>query len=239
MFANLTFPRPEKNPARRLTGPRFLLMACCVALLSACSGLTPQADPSDYIDSSDYDRLKLVSRQPGTRIYRYLSPNFKRTDFRAMMVDPIVLYQSADKNLGKTEISEETIYRIRNAMDISMRQMVRKQFGITYKPGHRIARLSTAITGVLLEGDAFRPRRLVPISNVLKAASSGSSINGSKPYLMIEAKLMNSKTGSLMGEGVYLISSEQFRLEVDSPEKFQQLAGQWVRSAISVAAGLH
>ncbi|MEN9880742.1 MAG: hypothetical protein RIQ55_1388, partial [Pseudomonadota bacterium] len=110
--------------------------------------------------------------------------------------------------------------------------------GISYKPGEQVARLSTAITGVLLEGDTFRPSRLVPISTVLKAAGKGNNIDGSKPYLMVEAKLVSSKTGKLMGEGVYLVSSEQFRREVDSPEKFQLLANQWVRGAISVASGL-
>ena len=94
------------------------------------------------------------------------------------------------------------------------------------------------MTGVLLEGNTFKPRRLVTISTVLKAAGKGNNIDGSKPYLMVEAKLINSTTGKLMGEGVYLISSEQFRQEVDSPEKFQLLANQWVRGAISVASGL-
>lgn len=217
---------------------RLSLLGLAAALLSACAGFGPQSDPSEYIDAADYDRLKLVSNQPGTRIYRYLSPNFKRSDFRTVMVDPIVLYQSPEKNPGRSDITEESIYRVRNAMDITMRQMVRKQFGISYKPGERVARLSTAITGVLLEGDAFKPRRLVTISTVLKAAGQGNTINGSKPYLMIEAKLLNSTTGTLLGEGVYLVSSEQFRREVDSPEKFQQLANQWVRGAISVATGL-
>lgn len=229
-----------KTPFRTF-GERILHLAVLVlstALLSACAGFGTQPDPSEYIDASDYNRLKQVSNQPGIRIYRYLSPDFNRSDFKTVMVDPIVLYQSAEKDLGKTGISEETIYRIRNSMDITMRQLVRKQFGISYKPGQRVARLSTAITGVLLEGDVFKPRRLVPISTVLKAAGKGSSIDGSKPYLMVEAKLVDSTSGKLLGEGVYLISSEQFRREVDSPEKFQLLANQWVRGAISVASGL-
>ena len=209
-------------------------LAC---FLAACAGLHQQ-DPTEYIDTADYDRLKLVSTQPGVKVYRYLNPEFKRTDFRAVMVDPIVLYQVVDKDLGKTGVSEETIYRIRNAMDISMRQMVRKQFGISYKPGQRIARLSTAITGVVVDNGAFRPKRLVPISTVLKAAGQGDSIAGNQPQLMVEAKLLDSVSGKLLGEGVYLVSSEQFRREVDSPEKFQALASQWVKTAIGVASGL-
>lgn len=231
----------SRSDRARVTGSwclRIAFLALLTALLSACAGFNARPDPSEYIDAADYDRLKLVSTQPGIRIYRYLSPTFKRTDFRTVMVDPIVLYQSADNNLGKTGVSEEAIYRIRNSMDITMRQMVRKQFGISYKPGQQVARLSTAITGVLLDGDAFKPRRLIPIATVLRAAGSGSTINGSKPYLMVEAKLLNSTSGSLIGEGVYLISSEQFRREVDSPEKFQQLANQWVRGAVGVASGL-
>ena len=89
----------------------------------------------------------------------------------------------------------------------------------------------TAGVGVL-SGD-FAQR-----ADKLKAAGKGNNIDGSKPYLMVEAKLISSKTGKPMGEGVYLISSEQFRREVDSPEKFQLLANQWVRGAISVASGL-
>ena len=214
------------------------LTALLAVFLVACAGVQSKPDPNEFIDASEYDRLKLVSTQPGIKIYRYLSPDFKRTDFRAVMVDPIVLYQSAEKDLGKKGITEETIYKVRNGMDISMRQMVRKQFGISYKPGQRVARLSTAVTGVVVEGDVFRPRRLVPISTVLKAAGQGATIGGSKPQLMVEAKLLDSVSGKLLGEGVYLVSSEQFRLEVDSPEKFQVLASQWVKTAISVATGL-
>ena len=228
-------PLVDKRLTRML---RALLPGVLAVLLTACAGLGSQPDPSEYLDAAEYDRLKQVSTQPGIRIYRYQAPDFRRSEFKTVMVDPIVLYQSAEKDLGKNGISEEAIYRIRNSMDITMRQLVRKQFGISYKPGQRVARLSTAITGVLLDGDTFKPRRLVPISTVLKTAGTGSSINGSKPYLMVEAKLLNSTTGKLMGEGVYLISSEQFRREVDSPEKFQLLANQWVRGAISVASGL-
>ena len=217
---------------------RLILLAALAALLSACAGIHTQSDPSEYLDSADYDRLKQVSSQPGIRIYRYMSPGFSRANFRTVMVDPIVLYQTPEKGVGQTDITEESIYRIRNSMDITMRQLVRKQFGISYKPGRNVARLSTAITGVLLDGDAFKPRRLVTIASVLKAAGKGDTINGSKPYLMVEAKLLNSTTGTLLGEGVYLVSSEQFRREVDSPAKFQQLANQWVRGAVAVASGL-
>lgn len=238
IFFDQTFSRLARCSATHSHLLRMGLLALLVSLLSACAGFSPQADPSEYIDAADYDRLKLVSTQPGIRVYRFLSPGFSRADFKTVMVDPIVLYQSPDKGLGKTDITEESIYRIRNSMDITMRQMVRKQFGISYKPGQRVARLSTAITGVLLDGEAFKPRRLVTISSVLKAAGKGTTINGSKPYLMVEAKLLNSTTGTLLGEGVYLVSSEQFRREVDSPEKFQQLANQWVRGAIAIASGL-
>lgn len=209
-------------------------MAC---FLVACAGLHQQ-DPTEYIDAADYDRLKLVSTQPGVKIYRYLNPEFKRSDYRAVMVDPIVLYQGADKELAKKGVTEESIYRIRNAMDISMRQLVRKQFGISYKPGQRVARLSTAVTGVVVDSGSFRPKQLVPITTVLKAAGQGSSIGGSQPQLMVEAKLLDSVSGKLLGEGVYLVSSDQFRREVDSPEKFQILASQWVKTAIGVASGL-
>jgi hypothetical protein len=228
-----TFASPPRF--KRLYTHLCLVVIAC--FLVACASV-PQQDPTEYINAADYDRLKLVSTQPGVKIYRYLNPEFKRSDFRAVMVDPIVLYQAAEKDLAKKGVTEESIYRIRNAMDISMRQMVRKQFGISYKPGQRIARLSTAVTGVIVESGSFRPKQLVPITTVLKAAGQGASIGGNTPQLMVEAKLLDSVSGKLLGEGVYLISGEQFRREIDSPEKFQLLASQWVKTAIGVASGL-
>ena len=71
------------------------------------------AYPSGVIRRADYDRLKQVSTQPGIRIYRYLSPDFKRSDFKTVMVDPIVLYQNPEKDLGKTGITEETTVTLR------------------------------------------------------------------------------------------------------------------------------
>ena len=102
MLLHLRFQRPLNRLAA-------LCPALAAALLVACAGVQPQSDPNEYINASDYDRLKLVSTQPGVKIYRYLSPDYKRSDYRAVMVDPIVLYQSAEKDLGKKGITEETI----------------------------------------------------------------------------------------------------------------------------------
>ena len=55
--------------------------------------------------------------------------------------------------------------------------------------------------------------------------------------LLIEAKIIDSQSGALIGEAVSSMSSEKFRSEVKTKQQFQVLAETWVKSAVKAAAG--
>jgi len=216
-----------------------VLTASAAILLAGCAGGgLSQSQKSGFLGSSDYDRLqKVESPAPGVNIYRYVSPDFKRSDYKGVMIDPVTLYQTALRNEGNKGITEETIYQTRLIIDQDIKAKAAHRFNVVDKPGPGVARISIAITGAEVEGEGFKPRNLVPISAVLTVAQKATGLDSKTAVLVVEAKLRDSMTGKLLGEGVYTMSSDTFRMESSTPEQFQKLAMDWVTTAVRVAAG--
>ena len=97
--------------------------------------------------------------------------------------------------------------------------------------------MSIAITGAQALGDGFKPTDLIPVRAVLGLASNAAGVNSKNAVLVVEAKVNDSQSGKLLGEALYVVSGETFRLESSSVEAFQKLAEKWVQTAVRVAAG--
>jgi len=211
-------------------------------LLAACAGSgskgVPQKNQSGYLGSNEYARLQEVpSPEDGVKIYRYKNPSFKMSDYKGMMIDPVVIYQTATTSKEGQGISEETIYQVRQDIDAAIKKGASNRFNVVDKQGPGVARVSIAITGAETLGEGFKPRDLVPVSAILNLASKATGLQTKKPFLVVEAKLQDSVTGKILGESVYTVEGETFRLESSSPEAFKELAIKWVRTAMQVAAG--
>ena len=222
----------------RATGASVL--ATSVMLLAACGGGgLSQSQKSGYLTSSEYNQLQNVgSPAPGVNVYRYVSPDFKRSEWKGVMIDPVLLYQTALKSEGKKGLTEEIIYQTRMTIDNELRSKVSQRFNVVDKSGPGIARLSVAITGAEVEGENLKLRNVVPISAVLFAAQKATGLDSKTPSLVVEAKMRDSVTGKILGEGVYTMSGETFRTESSTTEAFQKLAVDWVTTAVRVASGL-
>ena len=231
-------PTFAQSLCRRTSGA--VICASVAALLSACAGGgLSDANRSGYLTSAEYNQLQNVgSPAPGVNVYRYISPDFKRSDWKGLMIDPVVLYQTALKNEGNKGLTDETIYQTRMIIDRELREKVAGRFNVVDKPGASVARLSVAITGAEVEGASLKPRNFVPISAVLFAAQKATGLDSKTPMLVVEAKMRDSVTGKILGEGVYTMAGETFRTESSTPEAFQKLAIDWVTTAVRVASGV-
>ncbi len=211
-------------------------------LLAACASSDSKnlsiENQSGYLGASEYARLQEVaSPQEGVKIYRYKNPSFKVSDYKGVIIDPIVIYQTATDPKDGKGISEETIYQVRQEIGAAIKKGASNRFNVIDKPGPGVARISIAITGAETLGDGFKPRDLVPVSAILNLASKVAGVESKKPFLVVEAKLQDSVTGKILGEAVYTVEGETFRLESSSVEAFKDLAIKWVRTALQVAAG--
>ncbi len=217
-----------------------LLISTVVLTLAACgSGGLTASQKSGFLTSTEYNRLQEVdSPASGVKLYRYVSPDFDRSQIKGVMIDPVVLYQTALKNEGQKGLTDETIYQTRMIIDHELKERAARRFNVVNAPGPGIGRLSVALTGAVVEGDSFKPWNVVPISAVLFAAQKATGLDSKTPSLVVEAKLRDSVTGQIWGEGVYVMSGETFRMESSSTEAFQKLAIGWVTTAVRVAAGM-
>lgn len=223
---------------KKLTTTVLVSVSALVLVACASTGLS-DSQKSGFLTSSAYNRLQNIgSPEPGVTLYRYVSPDFKRSDYNAVMIDPVILYQTALKEQGKKGLSDETIYQTRTVIDSELKARASKKFNVVTQPGHGVARLTIAITGAQVEGDSFKPWNVVPISAVLFAAQKATGLDSKTPSLVVEAKMRDSVSGKVLGEGVYVMSGETFRMESSTPEAFQKLAVEWVTTAVRVAAGM-
>jgi hypothetical protein len=239
-FQNLHMKTSASNIARRMAyiGSIVSLSVLLAACASSGTKGVPTENQSGYLEAGEYARLQEVaSPEEGVKIYRYKNPSFKVSDYKGVIIDPVVIYQTAtDPKEGKG-ISEETIYQVRQDIDAAIKKGASNRFNVVNKPGPGVARISIAITGAQTLGDGFKPRDLVPVSAILNLASKAAGVDSKKPFLVVEAKVQDSVTGKILGEAVYTVEGETFRLESSSVDAFKELAIKWVRTALQVAAG--
>ncbi len=208
-----------------------------VFVLAACGGQAglSQDQQSGFL-GSDYSRLKPVQgTEDGVNIYRYKSPSFNLSDYKGVMIDPVVIYQTATAETAKNGVTEETIYQIRRDIDATLVRGASQRFNVLKEPGPGVARISVAITGAEAMGEGFKPRNLMPISAVMKVASDAAGVNSKTAMIVVEAKLQDSVSGRLLGEAVYTVSGDSFRLESSSSEAFKEAAVKWVQAALREA----
>lgn len=211
----------------------LLVGTLALGLLAACASKTvPTAQQSGFL--SDYSKLQLVpnTEDNGIKVYRYVNPNFKRSDYNAMMLDPVTIYQKPGES-----ITQDNINQVRHALSDSLREAAVKQFNVVNQPSKGTARVSVAITGAEIDGDGFKVTNLVPVSAVLTLGAMATGLDNKHAVLLVEAKLTDSVSGVLLGQSVTELSSEKFRNEVKTKAQFQTLADNWVKFTVKSAAG--
>ena len=214
--------------------------ALAALVLTACaSGGLSDSHKFGFLSAAEYGRLQPVAgTEPGVTLYRYVSPDFRRGDYKALIIDPVVLFQTALQQDGKNGLSDETIYKTRAIIDAEIRARAARGIRVTSVPGPGVAHVTIAITGATVDGDSFKPRNVVPVSAVLFAAQKASGLDAKTPSLVIEAKMHDSVSGTVLGEGVFVMAGETFRSQSGTTEAFQKLAVERVTTAVRVAAGM-
>lgn len=229
------------SPSSKNTVMKAAIYAFAAMSLVACGGSSglSQSQKSGFLTSAEYNRLQEIDTStPGVKLYRYVSPDFDRSKVKGVMIDPVILYQTALKQQGQKGLSDETIYQTRITLDKELKERASRRFNVVTEPGPGIGRLTIALTGAVVEGDSFKPWNVVPISAVMFAAQKASGLDSKTPSFVVEAKMRDSVTGKVWGEGVYVMSGETFRMESSSTEAFQKLAIDWVTTAVRISAGM-
>jgi hypothetical protein len=206
-------------------------LACVLALslVSCASNPPPLENTSGFLPN--YSVLKPVSSPEGSQIYTYTAPDVERSDYHALIVAPVILYQNAASH----GVTNQQIATARANIDSGIKQVASQHIALTQTAGPGVAVLQVAITGATASADGFKPWNVIPISAAIKLATMATDTDSKTPVLVIELKFTDSVTGKLLREDVTVISGETFRNRANTPEEFQQLAQTWVKEALKYA----
>lgn len=185
--------------AGRRPGLKTTLVASLAALtLAACvSNEVAPAPQSGFLSPVEYSRLKNAgSPAPGTTLYRYVSPDFKRSDYKALLIDPVLLHDGARKDEGKNGLTDDTVRQVRALIDAELKTRAAQRIQVVTQPGPGVAQVTVALTGAQVEGDSFKPRNVVPVSAVLLAAQKATGTDAKTPSMVVEARVRDSVSGN-------------------------------------------
>lgn len=216
---------------------RFLVLVPMLLLASQLSAQEPLG--TGFLPSADYTRLEKVEvAEEGVTLYRYLNPNFDMAKYSKIMLDSVMLYQTAFANENGESLTEESLYEARANIDAALKGRAKKRFPVVHLPGPDVVRISVAITGMEVEAEGFKPRNILPVSAVLFAAKKVTGLDSKRLILVVEAKVRDSMSGEIMGEGVYTMTGDKFRQASDTGEVLRDLAVEWAATAVRLASGL-
>jgi hypothetical protein len=209
----------------------IIALAACITLSNCATQPAPQHKLPGFLP--DYSLLKpLETSDTNVKAYVYHAPNINRNEYKAIIVEPVILYQHA----MESGITKEQINAAKLALNNDLKTaLMQKKIKLTTTAGPGVAQLSVAITGVEVDNEGFKPRNLLPISAVIKLSSMAVGLDAKKPVLAIETKVEDSKTLKLLTASVTTISGESFRHQVATPEEFTLIAKEWVKNAVRYA----
>lgn len=208
-----------------------LLTLSVVSCATSSSSPVVSGNGSGFLN--DYSLLKEVpSDNDSMKIYRYVNPNFNRSDYHAVILNPVTIYQP------RSDQNESALITVRNSLNNYINDSVAQKFTVTKTPDKGVASVEIAITGAEVNNDGFHARNLIPVSAVLKLASMGAGVDNKQAVLLIEARLTDSVTHKLLGQSVTSISSEKFRDSSKSLTELENNANLWVKQTVRNAAGM-
>ncbi len=210
-----------------------LLPTTLALTLSGCG--TSMPNPTEKVPGflPDYSLLKPVANAPkGSKIYNYKAPGVSRSSYHAVILEPVILYQTATAN----GVTDDQINSARDNIQAGIQNIVAQQMPLTNNAGPGVSRLTVAITGAVVDGQSFKVRNLIPISAAIYLASKTTNLDSKTPSMMVELKFTDSVSGQLLRETVTIINGDSFRMQSSTSGEFTQLAQQWVQDALQYSS---
>ncbi|CAM4074361.1 DUF3313 domain-containing protein [Serratia silvae] len=174
---------------------RFSVAAAILAtgmLLAGCSSKV--AETTQYSGFlQDYSKLQQTETASGHQVLRWISPDFKESNYRGVYITPLVFYPSAKPN---ARVSQQTLDQIREYASTSLRNAVAKRTTLLPSPsGSRVLVAKVAITAVTAENEDVQFYEVLPVTAVIATTMAASGHRTQDTTLFMEIKLIDQDTG--------------------------------------------
>jgi len=161
------------------------LLAVSALLLSGCTSHV--ADKQHYSGFlADYSQLKPSESASGEPTLRWISPDYKSSQYQDVLYTPVVFYPTARPT---ARVSQQTLDQIRSYTDIQLKGAVATRLPLVNQASPHTLKVRAAITAVSAENEGVQFYEVVPIAAVVAStmAASGHRTQNSELFLEIEA----------------------------------------------------
>ena len=168
------------------------------ALMTGCMSAKP--DKSDYSGwMDDYSNLSEFKTSSGAVAMRWVNPELKKGQYRALMIDPIAYYPAPPAD---SQVPQKTIQALPNYLTQQMRNNIGSEIKIVQKPGPGVLRLRAAITGVETPTEGPKAYEVIPVALIFAGASAATGHRDHNTLVYLEAQLIDSESGEVMAKSV-------------------------------------
>ncbi|AMG58066.1 DUF3313 domain-containing protein [Pantoea vagans] len=161
------------------------LLAVSALLLSGCTSHV--ADKQHYSGFlADYSQLKPSESASGEPTLRWISPDYKSSQYQDVLYTPVVFYPAARPT---ARVSQQTLDQIRSYTDIQLKGAIATHLPLVNQASPHTLKVRAAITAVSAENEGVQFYEVVPIAAVVAStmAASGHRTQNSELFLEIEA----------------------------------------------------
>ncbi|MEB7886575.1 DUF3313 domain-containing protein [Serratia fonticola] len=100
-------------------------------LLAGC--ISKVAETTQYSGFlQDYSKLQKTTTPSGHQVLRWISPDFKESDYRGIYIAPLVFFPPAKPN---ARVSQQTLDQVREYASTTLRNAVTAHYPATYSSG--------------------------------------------------------------------------------------------------------
>lgn len=161
------------------------LLVVSALLLSGCTSHV--ADKQHYSGFlADYSQLKPSESASGEPTLRWISPDYKSSQYQDVLYTPVVFYPAARPT---ARVSQQTLDQIRSYTDIQLKGAIATRLPLVNQASPHTLKVRAAITAVSAENEGVQFYEVVPIAAVVAStmAASGHRTQNSELFLEIEA----------------------------------------------------
>lgn len=162
-----------------------VLLAVSALLLSGCtSHVTDKQQYSGFL--ADYSQLQPTASASGEPTLRWISPDYKSSQYKDVLYTPLVYYPAAHPT---ARVSQQTLDQVLSYTDIQLKGAIATRRPLVSQATPHTLKVRAAITAVSAENEGVQFYEVVPVAAVVATtmAASGHRTQNSELFLEIEA----------------------------------------------------
>ena len=168
-----------------------------VALVITCltfvaSGAVADDMPSSgFLPASMESKLQQVELSDGRKAMRWISPEFTKANYDAIMVDRVIYYPAPNPG---PQVSSSALENIADYLTEALRKHLGASVKVVDNAGPRVLRMQPAITAVLVDKEGLSVKDVVPVHLLFSAVKAATGNMAEEVTAMVEVRITDSMT---------------------------------------------